>query len=464
MNFPTDFDLPPFLRDYLAIHTPTTKTSRTFLITALLPHMAAYLGPRHHVGAFDIRPCLWSLLIGPSTKSGKTTALSRAARATRAMQRHADGLASERHKRWDQDNKDKKAADRDPPPEAAPLLDFDTDFTPEKLVADLAYNEATETGAVMTHGEFGGFLAAAAKKYNAGLVQRLTDIKGGDRVSVGRQTGGSDGGARRTTANRPYLCLAVATNADWLRDALRESDITSGFLSRFLIVEARGSNGLRDPFPPSPDPVALSEWEAFCWRLRSEQPDGGRWTLCLPAKEAYAEWFYRWEAFVQEGDERVTGAIARKQTEDVLALAMIFAKAAMVRGESPRGLTIDADSMAYALTLTEFYIQEAVGLVDTTLLTGETAIYEQKALEAIQCALRGFHNGNGNGDAPRAYLTKKEFTFATRHLFRRAESAKRLRDETLASLVEQDWIVMGDFPNKKTGRKETRIALCGQEI
>jgi hypothetical protein len=452
MTFPPNDQLPPFLRDYLDIHTPTTRTSRKFLATAILPHLGALMGPGHKIGAFDVRPCLWALLIGPSTKSGKSTALSRAAKATRAIQRHKDDLYDEALTRWKQACAATPKGEVKPePPEEPPRIDFDNDFTPERLVDDLARNEQLAAGTVMTHGEFGGFLKTAQKKYMTGLVQRLTDIKGGERISLARKTGGHDGGGTRTAVNEPFLAMAVATNADWLREAMSASDVTGGFLARFLIVEQADSCGLREAFPPKPVPTLVEAWQAFCWKMLTEQPGQGPWTLSRDARRRYVAWFDQWEPLVQDSDPRVTGSIARKQTEDCLSIAMICAKAAMVREEETRSNIVSDMAMAHAIALADFYIREVMELTETTLCTSHAVIMEDRVLAAIA---RRVAQNNG-----RKYITKKEYTLATRGIFNRVESAKRLRDEILESLSESGKIVLGEHKNKKTGREETRIAV-----
>jgi hypothetical protein len=202
--------LPLFLREYLDLTQSHTDAKPGLLLTALLPHLAVCLGNRVYMvnNSLRIYPNVWGCLIGPSSVSRKTTAISFAGYTLRGHEAELDHLPVEQYE------------------QKTLIL---TSVTASKLLTCLAQNPCR----LFVHHELSAWLAEMNKHFNAGYKQVVTELYDGVDKTVSTQT-------RTERVRRPALSIASATTEAWLYKNIRETaDQLGGFLQRFLYYVVR---------------------------------------------------------------------------------------------------------------------------------------------------------------------------------------------------------------------------------
>ena len=152
-----------------------------------------------------VHPNLWITMLGNSTTSRKTTTteFGKKLKHTAVLTEEFDDTA----------------------------FFLPNDFSPEAQVEVLSNNPH---GAIWVD-EAAGFLAAAKKRYMAGIIDILCTIYDGTSY---RRTIRSKKGNEQTDFNiiDPYLSLLFTTTPERFSESTNLIDLTSGFLARFLYV------------------------------------------------------------------------------------------------------------------------------------------------------------------------------------------------------------------------------------
>jgi len=205
-NVPLEADkLPQFMRDYIALADKVTDAPQGAKLTAFLTVIAANIGNRvymHNIGG-RVFCNIWSITIGPSSVSRKTTVLS-LARST--MQTFEDGLDSSSVKDYERETV------------------WLSNVTGAKLLSLLSVNP----NRLFHHNEISGFLAEISKNYNQGMKQKITEIYDGVSVSNLNME-------RCERIKNPALSILAASTESWFYQQLAsKTEQLSGFMQRFL--------------------------------------------------------------------------------------------------------------------------------------------------------------------------------------------------------------------------------------
>jgi hypothetical protein len=96
------------------------------------------------------------------------------------------------------------------------------------------------------HSEISGLLSQLDQSYNIGLKNILTELYDNPPYYERKLK------KEAILITRPYLCILGASTIDWLVEMLKENDLRSGFLARFLYISVN-SRGNSKPMPPPPD-------------------------------------------------------------------------------------------------------------------------------------------------------------------------------------------------------------------
>ena len=211
-----DLDLakvPPLLRDYIRITSKSTDCHPGLLITAWLPHIAVNLGNRVYMlsNSTRIYPNIWSCLLGPSSISRKTTALTFAGYTISPHEQLCDELPLDQYE------------------EQALVI---SNVTYAKLLSLLALNSTR----IFVHNELSAWLAEMNKHFNSGYKQTITELYDGISKTVSNLT-------TTERIQRPALSIATATTEAWMYRNIRDnSDQLGGFLQRFIYFVVRDIN------------------------------------------------------------------------------------------------------------------------------------------------------------------------------------------------------------------------------
>ncbi len=237
-NFPKDDELPEAVRDYLSYARPISLASDPYHLLAFLSTFSALMGLRAYVrhGALIIYPSVSAILLGQSTVTGKSEALKiayqmvlervdRGLRQRFAVEMRAFELA---FKAW---LKDKKSSE-EPIPPTRRYIRAPNDFTNAALAQVLQSQESHGHGAVLILDELASLLMARNGQFNMGLIQLLTSIHSNEVILIKRA-----GATFDIDIELPFMNVLAASTPEWLLENMNESDITGGWLIRYLMYD-----------------------------------------------------------------------------------------------------------------------------------------------------------------------------------------------------------------------------------
>jgi len=309
-----------WLGDYVRAVTPLTDAPVEFHLVSGLSAIAAAIGNRlyaEHWGQ-NVFPHLWAVLVAPSSFWRKSTSINQAETLLRA---------------------------------AAEKQSYPSDFSREKLLGLLA----DQPSGMLTVKEFGGFLAALGRDYNAGTKETLTELYDGPDLYVrALQT-------KVVQIKRPALTLLGATTLDWLENKIVDGDLASGFLPRFLWVTARekasgkGLTAGMDPVLKVRLTTGLHSISEGAERMVEYEPD---------AHALLDDWMQGWETEATKSGHRadLSGFAVRLQTYAV-KLSMLY-RVSRTYGDDLADHIVDVAAVTQAIAYCRLLLANVTSLLD----------------------------------------------------------------------------------------------------
>jgi hypothetical protein len=275
--------LPAFLKEFTQDAAKFTDADAGMLVTALLPICATNIGNRVFIPSNGKQqtPRLYTVLVGPSSTSRKSTA-TRLALTTMAP--YLNELRS------------KNKLERE---QIEPIINK---VTYAKLMSLLAMMP----NRLYMIDEFGEFLQGVNQSFNSGMKETITSVYDGDRKTSFTME-------RSDYIDQPCLSILGATTAGWLYKGFEDAaERGSGFLQRFIYClvsdqDKRFSYNPEDDH--SPDISILHKYNQRYTALRSIK---GRHELMM-SKENKARWM--------AVHDRVLNEILAQKDDDLLAYA-----------------------------------------------------------------------------------------------------------------------------------------------
>lgn len=265
-------------------------------------------------GTGTIYPNTYTALVGGSSFDHKTTLISIAKRAIRAV-RHNVVLPDE--------------------------------FTPQKGAEILAEHPERFLGCA----EFAGFLARAGRDYNAGLREFLMEMY--DCPDVYERALVS----KASRIEGPALTVLAASALSWLSDQMKAGDLRSGFFNRFGFV-------LSTPKAKSyPLPVTSDDstgWHRLVEQLKDVGGVRGTAVLSTEARGAYERW-YR----VMEREAASHHAVEIVSAFDTRLAAVAVKYAVLLELSTSRDLVVRGAAMEEGIELVQYLRAVARHLLDT---------------------------------------------------------------------------------------------------
>jgi len=205
-NIPLDTRiLPPILQEYLAQCDTITDACSGAKLSAVLPVMAANIGNRVYMmnNSSRLYCNIWSMIIGPSSISRKTTVIRLAKNLIDPYEESLSELEIEEYLK-------------------STLLM--TDVTMAKFLQMLSLNP----NRLFMQSEVSAWLKTMNRNWNSGMKQALTDLYDGvDKDIVNMD--------RCERIRKPAFSIVAGTTEGWFMDELKSnSDQQSGFLQRFI--------------------------------------------------------------------------------------------------------------------------------------------------------------------------------------------------------------------------------------
>ena len=268
-----------FLRDYLNTFSPTTEASDSYILGAALSVMGTALGGlRLEIGAQRVPLNLYTLIIGRTTVSRKSTTLATARRVL----------------------------------EGTGLPAIGDGFSPEGLETFLTQNPST----LINFDEYKRSTDTASKGYGVDLPTVLTSAYGGylyPRVlQPKRDKDGNPSTMEKPDAVRVNVNLLGASTEDWL-DGLNSTHIRSGFLARHLLLFDSPMDKKWLAWPKSPNNDDVIELRRYVSSFTRDCR--GLATFDDEAREYVSKWYFNWrEHFEAEPNDLLQAWWARYDT------------------------------------------------------------------------------------------------------------------------------------------------------
>jgi hypothetical protein len=184
-----------FLASFKQYFETVTDAPDLFRDTMAYTAAGTLLASRIHVdwATHTLRPGLWVVLVGPSTKIRKTTSID----VSSCVAVHGG-------------------------------INYTSDITRERLIGKLS-----EVGRIDIYAsEIKQMIEAFTREYSSGLIESLTSAYDGAAVQTTRETM-----KNQYTVSNPISTIIAASTPEWLAETTsKHAEIGSGFLARFLIV------------------------------------------------------------------------------------------------------------------------------------------------------------------------------------------------------------------------------------
>jgi len=294
-------------------------------------------------------PNFYTVLLGPTTQSRKSTAASR-----------GTSLLS------DIDEEISEAVGADPL-----VLTLRGLSTPAGLLAQLKGQNADDEGlskteikralstspcegyrALIVINEFASLLRQAKKEHGSGIIQLLTDAY--DCLPALHNPTKVD----PTVAKNAVISMICLSTREWLENTLDLADVYGGYVCRNLFYDWTPTAPIPDP--DEPNQSLLNEVTMKLQLIRRAYEDRGKQQLMyhfsVEAKPILEKWYIeRWD---RKHPSEVIAAATQRIDENVRKLALLYAVLENDAGD----LTIHADQLQTAITVGEYWESTAMQL------------------------------------------------------------------------------------------------------
>ena len=197
------------------------------------------------------------------------------------------------------------------------LLDFSSR---ESFISEMARQDRQPTGCgLMLIDELAGFMARAkTSTHFTGMIQDLSSAFDADRIE--RRVGVKEDEKIIYKVVDPFLNISAACSYDWLTKSVETSDVTGGFMSRFLWIVAPEKKGKHWSEAREGDPVKLRALVERLNDMRAALIGQMKWH-----PDAKAFWDFWYDDFREKNKGGRWDAMFERMTNQTRKIAMINA-------------------------------------------------------------------------------------------------------------------------------------------
>lgn len=226
-------------------------------------------------------------------------------------------------------------------------LSYPSGWSEEKLVDVIA----AQPQGLFLYDEVQSFFTNCGKSYNAGVMSFLTSLfaKGSYRRQLQN---------KRVDINGAYICFGGASTPEWLTQGIKDKEtaILSGFLPRFLLINA---NGAKHESKPWYTPVDNIKKMALADALLHVSKFAGKMDYDEETKPLYESWYRAFEERAESRDVALGPFLNKLKAPYIHKIAML---AAIDNGTFP---VITHDSFALAVRWMESAEESVCGLMES---------------------------------------------------------------------------------------------------
>jgi hypothetical protein len=344
-----------FFTRWMEHATAVTDAPDEFLAVGGLQLVSSILQNHSYIefGNDKIYPHLWVVLLAPSSYFHKTTVLNLVKRT----------LADIRLKSsWDDLKiKKNKSSSGEKGGIASTGKSGKSLIAPDRFSIDYLVEELSKRPSMLlVQSEFGSFLKEIDKTFNQGAKETLTEIYDSGIIVKSNKTILAENNGEPIEVDNTALSILSASTKDWLEEYVKLSDVSAGFIARFIFVPAdRKTRFYAWPQNPNDEIVDLIKQDLAAI---SEKADGEITTSV--AKPLYKVWYKHLFDRVHT-EETVSKTIGFDQRLSIYALK--FAMIIHAANSSNNALSID--SMVRGIALAEYFRAKIRMLFQTTFLS-----------------------------------------------------------------------------------------------
>jgi hypothetical protein len=253
----------------------------------------------------------------------------------------------------------------------------------EFSIESLLYNLNIQPQGTFFWSEFGGILANFERSYMSGAKQLITDLYDCPpslKKSLMSIEKDPITGKREMTIRDSCINIATATTLEWLIEEIKERDIRSGFLARFLFIPGAKTSKIL-PFSPPPDDDLGME---IINDLTNIGNLSGEATFSKEAHAEYSDWYT--EKF-KDMEENPNGNNLGPFASRLLVYAKKFAIIYQI--SENQSLVVDGDNMHRACQAADWLGRNATNMINNQLVFGTDAIILKKTHEVIKAEKNG---------------------------------------------------------------------------
>lgn len=345
-NFKLDDNLlNDFYRSYLKVFEHCSEAPAKFILTVLIAALGSAVSINRWImwGLKKMYANMWVMILGRSTRSRKSSSLG-------------IGLF---------------------PVQKICEMQPDLQYLLPSSVSMAALVEILQVvkQGIIEHSEIATLLEILKKGFNGDMKSLLTSF-----FDVPRQYRLSYITKEDTILEQPIFSLATATTPVWLKENLKKSDSTSGFLGRFIMA-IQNEKERCIPIPQSPDPAKVDAIITNFKKIYALKPT--EITLGNGFKHIYTEFYREADEFIKKipFDNGLNSLLSRLQTDYFLKFTILEC---VLANKTEAG----SDEAKRAKHLVAYYMTQAIQTIKN-ISPDPQMRYEQKVLELIRANKKG---------------------------------------------------------------------------
>lgn len=382
MEFPLTAIPDGFIKDYLKWITPTTEAPDEFHVLVALTVISTITERKIFIehGIEPLYPNIWGLLVGPSGISRKSSALKGGKKLLRLI-------------------------------DSGFLCADDT--SPEKFVTGFA-QQSTK---ILFEDELGDFLAKLEKSYMAGMKERVTKLFD-NPPDIKRDLMSGE-----IVAKDPFFNFMAASTPAWLCAKLKEEDLYSGFLNRWIVVV----NNMPDKTISNPPSGDIELQHHLVRTLKDLRKIRGAATFTQEVEHRYDKWYNTMHAEVRTGlMQSSLGSFWTRLEDYTIKIALLLELA-----KGNKELIIGLDTLQSALLLVNYFKTTIRALVEDELVFTNDMKNKRKVYKII----------------------KETKEIKKGELLNRSNMLKRSFDPVIETLIYEGLVKIKEIEHEGRGRK-----------
>lgn len=245
--------------------------------------------------------------------------------------------------------------------------------TPEALMRDLQ----DFGGGLISLSEFGSWLQEMKKNFNIGLKSMFTDF-----FDVPKRRSVSTMRDGQQFFERPFISIVGVSTINWVKDSIKEEDVSTGFFPRFLIFNPPGKNTAPRAMPVKKHIAdGTIESELFELFIQKVPATPREYSLTMDAYHRFTEihnLMYERLSQLPDRQKTILDPFLKRWSPYVLKLGMIFQ---FMLDPDSEEITVEAINGAFQIV--RYAMQSTAFLLNNELLESPHQSHCRKILEYI---------------------------------------------------------------------------------